>query len=241
MPTSGSPACAGAGLVTPLRTLPVAPRCTVTAHAPPTANATLDVCLAGVNARVNAPSHLAAMLALTLANVPPVGFGDEPDVVVSVAFQDDLWQIDGADGSRTSLPGPSALPQLSGATVTRLVNGVAARLNLRPLRAAVIERDGRALALIGDDWESAGILAAHLHGRGWTYVGGDHALIDPATCQVFAVQKLLYVNATSIAQLPLPYRRAVEASPWYVTPKGISFFAVDPSGVNAAPAWRPTV
>ena len=44
-----------------------------------------------------------------------------------------------------------------------------------------LERDGRALAMVGDDWESAITLAAHLHGRGWSYIGSDNALLDAVT------------------------------------------------------------
>jgi hypothetical protein len=105
------------------------------------------------------------------------------------------------------------------------------------VRASVVEKDGRALAMIGDDWESAITLAAHLHGRGWSYIGSDHVLLDSETLEVLPIQKSLYVNSSAVAQFPMEYRRAVEASPWYVTAQGISFYAVDPRSAGHRQTW----
>jgi hypothetical protein len=137
------------------------------------------------------------------------------------------------------LAAQTALPQIGGAVVSRVVSDVATNCNFSTMRAAVIERDGRALAMIGDDWESALTLATHLHGRGWRFVGGDHALFDSSTQEVHCVQKSLYMNASSVSQLPVRYRRAVEASPWYVTPRGLWFYAVDPSATGMEHTWTP--
>ena len=109
---------------------------------------------------------------------------------------------------------------------------------LSVIRAAVVEREGRAVAFVGDDWESCVTLAAHLHCRGWKLLGGDYALLGLADLTVLATRKLLYVTLSSADEFPLAYRRAVEASPWYSTPHDIAFYAVDPGLVaKGVPPW----
>jgi hypothetical protein len=197
----------------------------------------IDFRLAEVNVRVHAPSRIVSVLEATLSNVPRFGPSVSPQLTLSVMPKDEAWEIHGLEGAHQVMSGLSALPQVAGAVVSSAVRNVAASRRIITMRATVMERDGRAIALIGDDWESAITLATHFHGRGWTYVGTDNALLDPDTREVFCIQKSLYVNSSSLAQLPLQYRSAVEASPWYVTPQGISFYAVDPSGVNKARTW----
>jgi hypothetical protein len=157
-----------------------------------------------------------------------------------VSTKDDVWEIRGLDGSHKVLTAQNALPQIGGAIVSSATSGAAASRQFTTMRATVIEKEGRALAMIGDDWESALTLATHLHNRGWSYVGSDNALLDPDTRDVFGIQKSLYINASSVSQLPLKYRRAVEASPWYVTAQGISFYAVDPTGAGTGRTWTPS-
>ena len=101
----------------------------------------------------------------------------------------------------------------------------------------VIERFGRGLAIVGDDWESALTISAHLCMRGWQYVSGDHALIDSRTLRAVGFEKALHMTSSSLSTLPLLYRRAVESSPWYVTKHGIAFYAVDPSHAAGRHVW----
>ncbi len=199
--------------------------------------APLDFRVANVKVRVEAPNRVLSLLAATLSNVPRFDSRNAPDLTITVVPHDDAWEIRGTEGSRTVLTTQSAMPQVGGAVVSRAVGDVAMNCSYQTMRATVIERDGRALALIGDDWESAVTLATHLHGRGWHYIGSDHALFDPATHQVHCIQKSLYVNASSVAQLPVRYRPAVEASPWYVTPRGLWFYAVNPAGAGMQKTW----
>jgi hypothetical protein len=201
---------------------------------------TIDLRLADVNVRVEAPDRVLAILDATLSNVPRFAAGAVPNVTISVFPKDEVWEIQGGDGARKVLSAQSALPQVGGAIVTTAMGNVAASRDYKTMRATVLEKDGRAVAMIGDDWESAITLAMHFHGRGWSYVGSDNALLDPGTRDVFCIQKSLYINASSVSQLPLRYRRAVEASPWYVTPQGISFYAVDPTGVGTGRTWTPS-
>jgi hypothetical protein len=196
----------------------------------------LNIRVADVTVRIEAPERVLAVLEATLSFVPRAE-GAEPDVTVSARVRDDAWEIHGLSGSIKVLAAQSALPQVGGAIVTSVIRDVAVTRGYRTMRATVLSKGDRALAMVGDDWESAITLAAHLHGRGWSYVGSDNALLDPATLDVLPIQKSLYVNASSVTQFPTQYRRAVEASPWYVTPQGISFYAVDPRIAGHSQTW----
>lgn len=206
-------------------------------YAPGDEAASIAFRLADVDLRVAAPPHILAVLDTTLSHVPRSNPNDVAGLTIEVIAYADAWEIRNAGGSTKLLPRQSAPPQIAGAVVTSAVAAVAASRECTPLRATVVERDGRALAMVGDDWESTIALATHLHSRGWSYVGGDNVVLDAVVGDVYGVQKSLYVNSSSVSQLPLSYRRAVEASPWYVTPQGIAFYAVDPSGAGIAGTW----
>ncbi len=199
--------------------------------------AALDLRVAAINLRIDGPGDVLGLLNQTLSNVPRFDASASPDMTLTVSGNGEAWKITGADGRNHLLAGQRALPQIGGAVVSRAVSDVATSCDFRTMRAAVIERDGWALAMIGDDWESALTLATHLHGRGWRFIGSDHALYDAGTRQVHCVQKSLYINAASVSHLPVRYRRAVEASPWYVTPRGIWFYAVDPRVAGMLHTW----
>jgi hypothetical protein len=196
----------------------------------------LNIRVADVTVRIEAPERVLSVLEATLSFVPRAEDA-EPDLTVSARARDDAWEVHGLSGSIKVLAAQSALPQIGGAIVTSVIRDVAVTRGYRTLRATVVSKGNRALAMVGDDWESTITLAAHLHGRGWSYVGSDNALLDPATLDVFPIQKSLYVNASSVTQFPTHYRRAVEASPWYVTPQGISFYAVDPRIAGHSQTW----
>lgn len=197
----------------------------------------LDILLAEVNVRVEAPEAVFDVLDATLSVVPRFSANHIPDVHISVQRTHDVWEIQGPYDGVKVLAGTYALPQVAGAIVTATLAAVATRRNVKALRATVLEKDGRGLAMIGDDWESTITLAAHLHGRGWRYVGGDNALLDPVTLELLPVQKALYVNSSAIRQFPMRYRAALEASPWYVTAHGIAFYAVDPRRTGYSGVW----
>ncbi len=197
----------------------------------------IDVRLADVGVRLVAPEGVLAVLDATLCVVPRSGAMSAPDLIVSAERKSEVWEIRGAGDAMKVLTAKSAPPQVAGALVTSAVQGVATIRNVKAMRATVLERDGRALAMLGDDWESAITLAAHLHGRGWNFIGSDSAFLDSRTLEVLPIQKLLYVNASAVGQFPVRYRRALEASPWYVTTQGISFYAVDPRHAGSEDAW----
>jgi hypothetical protein len=201
------------------------------------ASRVMDVRMAGTNVRIDAPEGVLSVLDATLSYLPRFGSDVAIDVAISVVPKDDVWEIHGHAGSLKVLGAQSALPQVAGAVVTSAMQDVAGSRDCKTMRACVVEKDGRALAFVGDDWESAITVATHLHGRGWSFIGSDNALLDPRTLEVMPIQKALYINSSSVAQLPLEYRRAVEASPWYVTSEGISFYAVDPHFAGFKQTW----
>ncbi|HTV73578.1 MAG TPA: hypothetical protein VME66_07740, partial [Candidatus Acidoferrales bacterium] len=199
---------------------------------------TLYVNMAGVDASIRAPRALLSVLNRTLVHARRPGTPASIGAAIEVEHDEFVWRINGNSlRSRKVLSGASALPQVGGAVVSSLISDVAESANVRACRAAVVERDGRAVAFIGDDWESSVVLTAHLHARGWRLLGGDYALIDPATLTVHATRKLLYVTLSFMDELPIAYRRAVEASPWYSTAHEIAFYAVDPALALTTAPW----
>jgi hypothetical protein len=198
----------------------------------------LCVRVADIDASIQAPAAVLSILNRTLMHARRPLAGAQLKATIEVSNDEFSWHIRGSSQrSDKVLSTASALPQVCGAVVSALIADVAQAAQLRVCRAAAIERDGRAFVFVGDDWESCLALAAHLHVRGWRFLGGDYVLIDPATLTVHSIRKSLYVTLSIVEELPLPYRRAVEASPWYSTPREIAFYAIDPALVPATPPW----
>src|SRR5271170_1618253 len=184
----------------------------------------LGVTIAGVDASIRAPRPLISILNRVLVHARTAPGPASVRASVAVEADDVAWRITGlSEASRKILSSRSALPQVAGAVISSLVSDVGEFAGLNVVRAAVVERDGRAVAFVGDDWESCVTLAAHLHCRGWRLLGGDYALMNLAELTVLASRKLLYVTLSSADEFPLAYRRAVEMSPWYSTPHDIAF------------------
>lgn len=199
----------------------------------------LDLRISTVDVRVFAPPSVLAILETTLADVPRHKTG-MVGVEVRAELNDTLWTITANAGMpRLIMPADSVLPQVAGAIVSTILRSISHE-DVRVARAVVIERQGRGLAIVGDDWESALTISAHLCSRGWQYVSGDHALIDSKTLRAVGFEKALHITSSSLSTLPIYYRRAVESSPWYVTKHGIAFYAVDPSHAAGRRAWSPS-
>ncbi len=198
----------------------------------------LDVHFADADARVYAPQSVLDVLDQMFAHITRAWSGALPPITINVVFESDVWQISGSSrGSRKTLGGSSTLPQIAGASVSSLLAELAHHREISVWRAAVVQYEGRALALVGDDWESAITLAAHLHARGWHMVSGDYALVDLTSMRAIPFRKSLHVSSASVASFPLAYRGAIEASPWYSSARAISFYAIDPAIVNGQAAW----
>ncbi len=196
----------------------------------------IDLRIADVDVRVTAPIELVEVLNATLTHVPR--HQDSPKLTVSVVrSDDDSWAIRSASRAQSILGPESAPPRVAGATVSTLLSDVATLRKYVILRAVVVSRGAKAVALVGTDWEPSLSIAGHLHVRGWKYLASDNVLVDPNSLEVIPFQKSLYVNSTSLSHVPEAYRGAVERSPWYVTSKGISFYAVDPTRVGRGETW----
>jgi hypothetical protein len=197
-----------------------------------------DFAIAGVATTVRAPQSIMSILERTLAPARTPSAPADPPVAITVTNDRFVWRIDGgSQGSGKVLSGTSALPQVAGAATSSLIADVADHAKLTVWRAAVVERDGHAIAFVGDDWESGLVLACHLHARGWRLLGGDYALIERDTLTVRPTRKQLYATLSIMDELPNAYRRAVEVSPWYSTPHGLAFYAVDPALVHSTSPW----
>jgi len=198
----------------------------------------LCVRVADIDAEIRAPRTIVSILNRTLMHARRPVAGAAVKIIIEVSKDEFSWLIRGSSHSNDKvLSATSALPQVCGAVVSSLIAEIAGAAQLRVLRAAAVERAGKAVLFVGDDWESCVVLATHLHARGWRFLGGDYVLIDPATLTVHATRKLLYATLGIMDELPLPYRRAVEASPWYATPREIAFYAIDPAVVPSTLPW----
>jgi hypothetical protein len=195
--------------------------------------------IAGIDVMVKSPSAVTNILRQTLHHVPLSSPNCQKFVQVDVSAANLDWEINSTDGlSGKMLDRDAALPAVAGAVVSTMVRGAAASRGLRVVRAVTVESQGRAIAMVGDDWEGCLVLAAHLHARGWKYLGGDYALIDQESLSVVPFAKMLYVNSACFSGLPASYRPAIEKSPWYSTPAGLAFYAVDPKGVGSSSVER---
>jgi hypothetical protein len=198
----------------------------------------LDLHVAGMDLEIRAPRAVLDVLEPMLAHVPRKWTGTELPLRIDVRRSDDVWHVSGrSPKSAKVLGGSSALPRVAGATIASALIDVAQERGLDLWRAAVLERNGQGLALVGDDWESGVTLTAHLHTRGWRIVAGDYALVSRDRLVAHPFRKALYSNSSSIGAFPLWYRAAVEASPWYTTAHVIAFYAIDPSRVTGGAGW----
>src|ERR1700722_18582845 len=173
-----------------------------------------DFAIAGVSANVRAPQSVMSILERTLAPARTASPPADPPVAITVTNDRFVWRIDGgSQGSGKVLSATSALPQVAGAVASSLIADVAEHAKLTLWRAAVVERDGHAVAFVGDDWESGLVLACHLHARGWRLLGGDYALIERDTLTVRPTKKQLYPTLSVMDGLPNAYRRGRRGGP----------------------------
>jgi len=104
--------------------------------------------------------------------------------------------------------------------------------------AVVVERDGRALALIGEPGAGKSTIAAHLLARRWKLVTDDVAFIDEARCAVVGHHGLMRFRSDALPHLPAAFRATLERSRWFVDEDGqLQFYEVDPEAVFGAGIW----
>jgi hypothetical protein len=205
---------------------------------PPVASDELRLCIADADIAIYGPSSVLNIVALMLAHIPRTWTGKNEPLKITVDFDSNAWTVRGtAPFGRKTLGRLTVLPRVAGAVISSLLAELAHSRHFNVWRAAVAERDGHAMALIGDDWESCVTLLAHLHTRGWQILGGDYALVAGETYVVTAFKKVLHANSSCVSSFPMWYRRAIEASPWYSTPQVIAFYAIDPTLVEGGQPW----
>jgi hypothetical protein len=193
--------------------------------------------IAGVDVSLRAPARLLVVVDRMLANVSREVTGDGT-VAVEARCESDIWYITGnAPSSRKMLAPGAALPQVAGAVIASMLAELSHHHDVRVWRAAVVQHNGNALVLAGDDWESAVTLAAHLNTRGWGLLGGDYALVSGEKPTVMCFKKSLHANSSCLGSFPLWYRPALEASPWYSSDDILAFYAIDPTLVEQHAPW----
>jgi hypothetical protein len=196
-----------------------------------------NFCIAGIDVSLRAPAHLLTIVDRMLTNVSREVRGVAA-VGIEARCESDIWYISGtAPSSRKMLAPGAALPQVGGAVISAMLAELAHHHDVRVLRAAVVQHNGNALVLAGDDWESSITLAAHLNTRGWGLLGGDYALLAGESHTVLCFKKSLHANSSCLGEFPLWYRPALEASPWYSADDILAFYAIDPALVQQGSPW----
>lgn len=175
---------------------------------------------------VCAPREILGVLDVTLKHVPV--HNGPSKLVLNVTQTEGDWQI--VDDANVILRTPMSTlaPDVAGALTTAMVERVSFLTGSTLVTGVIVSKGDFAIALVGDDWGSCIAIALHLSLRGWSIVTPRHAFVDNDTREVEPFSKLLYIPTRIISLLPLQYRRALEASPWYSTGTELGFYGVDP-------------
>jgi hypothetical protein len=138
-----------------------------------------------------------------------------------------------------NLAPPDRSPEFALRDAQREIAGeVATAHGWHAVDAVVVERDGRALALIGDSGAGKSTIAAHLLARRWKLVTDDVAFIDEARCAVVGHHGLMRFRSDALPHLPAAFRATLERSRWFVDEDGqLQFYEVDPEAVFGAQVW----
>lgn len=203
----------------------------------PEVSRTLALSIAGVAVRVDAPEPVILALRAMLSAVPQCGVRRAGTLRVVAEYGAGAWIIEATQGPQKMLSASTSYPQVAGAIISVVIVAICCKRSVSALRAAVMARASDAIVLAAEKREAATAIAMHLHARGWRYVSADRALIDLETMHALRFEKLLHVESSTLQYIPLPYRRAVEASPWYVNCRDVSFYAVDPRLVDSSYPW----
>jgi hypothetical protein len=134
---------------------------------------------------------------------------------------------------------PDRSPELALRDAQREIAGhVAAVGGWLAIDAVVVEREGRALALIGAAGSGKSTIAAHLLGRGWRLLADGVAFVDVAQSLILAHHGLMIFRSGAIPHLPSAFRSTLERSRWFVDESGeLQFYEVDPATAFGAGVW----
>ena len=138
-----------------------------------------------------------------------------------------------------NLAPPDRSPEFALRDAQREIAGeIASAHGWHAVDAVVVERDGRALALIGAAGSGKSTIAAHLLARRWKLVTDDVAFIDEASGAVVGHHGLMRFGSGAISFLPAAFRATLERSRWFVGEDGeLQFYEVDPETAFGAGSW----
>ena len=138
-----------------------------------------------------------------------------------------------------NLAPPDRSPEFALRDAQREIAGeVASAHGWHAVDAVVVERGGRALALIGGPGSGKSTIAAHLFARSWKLVTDDVAFIDEQRCAVIGHHGLMRFCSGALPHLPAAFRATLERSRWFVGEDGqLQFYEVDPEAVFGAGIW----
>ena len=182
--------------------------------------------VSNVTVSIYAPIEILRVLDITMMRVQR-HLGPS-DLVLTATQAEGGWRIADETTVIFGLPANTAAPDVAGALTTAMVERVSLLTTAMLVTGVIVSKNDFAMALVGDDWGSCIAIALHLSLRGWSLVTPRHAFVDNETREVESFSKLLYIPTRIIPLLPLQYRRALEASPWYSTGNELGFYGVDP-------------
>jgi hypothetical protein len=138
-----------------------------------------------------------------------------------------------------NLAPPDRSPEFALRDAQREIAGeIASAHGWHAVDAVVVERDGRALALIGAAGSGKSTIAAHLLARRWKLVTDDVAFIDEASGAVVGHHGLMRFGSGTLPFLPAAFRATLERSRWFVGEDGeLQFYEVDPETAFGAGIW----
>ncbi|TAM62299.1 hypothetical protein EPN52_00875 [bacterium] len=195
--------------------------------------------IADVDVEVRGPQPAIASLERAFSRLPRVPAGEEGLVSIVVSRAASGWEI-----VETLSEQPRLLDSRAGngwlamEVANSIISEVAARSKFLILHAAVLERDGEALAIAGRGFAGKSTVATHLLSRGWHLLSDEYAFVEPISGRLVPYQKLMYLRSGVIPLLPSSFRRSLEQSPWYgAANDGLGFYAIDPALSYGEEAW----
>ena len=201
------------------------------------AHGTLHVRLADTDVLVQAPSCVLNPLDLILRYVPRDWQSNADPVLVRMQQSRFGWRLTSPGIDLMTVGGDRPEPEVARVLLDFMMRAASKHSQKLFVPAAVVEREGRAVAFVGSDHRTSLAVAAHLSMRGWQWLSGNYAIVDPASLTIEPFRAKFAVVASMVARMPLQYRRAVEASPWYAVERDLAFYAVDPARCDAIPVW----
>ncbi len=192
--------------------------------APPAKSSSLGLYIDGVEVDVRGSSDVLAVLAS----------------IYRRHRRDGKRNSDVVRGLRLRLPSErGAAAAIAGAAAERIVRSVAECTGRHVIRAAALERDGRALLIAGAPGCGKSTLAVNLLSGGWKLLADDYILISSDGATALAHQALMSLPARSTPHVPAIFRKAIEYSHWHCADDGrdLRFFEVDPTLVFGEKVW----